>query len=382
MIRLTKDRKSKYINTGIHLLPDQWDEAENAPKKKIPNYIETKLKLLKAQTDMEKIILNKENDDSPYTLDDLAKLYHGTVNKITVDSFIDGIAKSYIKSGNIGNAKAYKALKSMLLKFSDGKDITFQDINASFLQRLELFFRGKNYKDTSLSTYMRTLRSVYNKAIENKCAREKDYPFRDFRLSRYNTATVHRAISKEDIKKVMKRNIKKGTRQFDSRNYFIFSYLTRGINFKDLALLKWENIINDRLIYERAKTGSPNNIKLLPEALKIIHYYKNFKTTAKSPYIFPILSEEHSTPTQIDNRIHKMLGYTNKDLKAIGVAAGIDIKLTTYVARHAYATALRNAGHSIPLISQSLGHKSMKTTQIYLDSFGNDILDEAEKDLL
>jgi integrase len=382
MIRLTKDRKAKYISTGLNLKPEQWDEETNEPKKKIPNSKEIRLKLLKARADMEKIILNQDNENLSFTLNDLAKIYQGIASNISVNKFIDTIVDEFVKSGRIGNSKPYKALKSMLKSSTQDRDLSFQDINALFLQKLELYFRSKNYKDTSVSYYMRTLRSLYNKAIQHKCAKEKDYPFKDFRLGKYNTKTVHRAITKDDIHSIINLEIKEGTRQFNSRNYFIFSYLTRGINFKDLALLKWENIKKDRLNYQRSKTRSVHSIKLLPEAMKILDYYKNFNTTTPSPYIFPILSNEHKTPVSIDNRIHKLLGQTNLDLKIIGESAKIETTLTTYVARHSYATSLRKAGHKTAIISEGLGHGAERTTEIYLDGFGNDVLDEAEKDLL
>ena len=162
----------------------------------------------------------------------------------------------------------------------------------------------------------------------------------------------------------------------------MFSYLTRGTNFTDIAFLTWKSISKDnRMKYTRKKTGQSFDMGLLDEAFEIIQYYKDIYYSGNDKdYIFPILNREiHVTPTQIDNRIEKVLKQTNRDLKSIAKEIGIDEKITTYVARHSFATILKNEGQGTAVISELLGHESERTTQIYLDSFGNKILDEATK---
>ena len=122
---------------------------------------------------------------------------------------------------------------------------------------------------------------------------------------------------------------------------------------------------------------------LLDPAIEIVNYYKENFYHGEDTYLFPILDKDtHTTETSIKNRIHKVLGQTNKDLKTIGEKIGLEIPLTTYVARHTFATVMKRSGVSTSIISESLGHDSERTTQIYLDSFANDVLDEASKALL
>lgn len=110
-----------------------------------------------------------------------------------------------------------------------------------------------------------------------------------------------------------------------------------------------------------------------PEAMEIISRYN----TGLTGYIFPILSFAHKTEQMKLNRLHKVITKVNKALKLIGQELGLPIKLTTYVARHSFATVLKRAGVSTSIISESLGHSSEKITQIYLDSFENSQIDEA-----
>ena len=159
---------------------------------------------------------------------------------------------------------------------------------------------------------------------------------------------------------------------------FTFSYLNAGINFIDIAKLKHSNIRDNQLFYNKEKTKKLICVPLQAKAIAIITKYKD----EKSPYVFPILSPFHKTEVQIANRLHKVLAKINKHLKKIGEKLRLPLPLTTYVARHSYATVLKRAGVSTAIISESLGHSSEKITQVYLDSFDNEQINNAMKNLL
>ena len=158
--------------------------------------------------------------------------------------------------------------------------------------------------------------------------------------------------------------------------------LSCGINLTDMARIRYCDIFEGRLSYYRQKTGKLISFQLQPLALEIIDKYR--KTDARQEdYVFPILDRRtHKTETQKRDRIHKAMKATNHALKRIGEKLDIPISLTTYVARHSYATVLKRSGVSTAIISESLGHSSEKVTQIYLNSFENSQIDEAMKDLL
>jgi site-specific recombinase XerD len=167
-----------------------------------------------------------------------------------------------------------------------------------------------------------------------------------------------------------------------SRDIFIFSYLCGGINFTDIASLKIGNLIDDKLVYIRKKTKKKISTPLSAEALQIIKKYAANKTKS-SNYIFPIFDDTvHKTEIQKYNRTHKIIGKINPSLKKAAELSGINANLTTYVARHSFATVLKNSGVNVELISETLGHSDIATTQIYLDSFESAQIGEALKNLL
>jgi integrase len=149
----------------------------------------------------------------------------------------------------------------------------------------------------------------------------------------------------------------------------------------DIANLTNENIIDDRLKYQRQKTHGDINLTLLPQAKKIIALFSEQEQI--SGYLFPILNKNvHITAMQKHNRIRKLTRQINNALKEIGAELRIKENLTTYVARHTFATVLKKSGVNVGIISQALGHQDLKTTQIYLDSFDNEQIDEVMTKLL
>lgn len=255
-------------------------------------------------------------------------------------------------------------------------DIYFSEIDVNWLKRYEAYLRTKVLADNSIGVRFRTLRTLFNKAISENIVKSDYYPFKAYKVSKLRKATVKRAITKADIELIINHAVEKGYSQL-AIDLFYFSYLSGGINFVDVAYLKADNIIDKRLIYNRKKTKKLIKLPIQEKALDIIDKYKS-----DSCYLFPILSEFHKTEIQKANRIHKVLAKINKCLKEIGAELNLPIDITTYVARHTYATVLKRSGVNTSIISESLGHSSEKITQIYLDSFENSQIDEAMKNLL
>ena len=198
---------------------------------------------------------------------------------------------------------------------------------------------------------------------------------------------MKRAISKEDIKRIIELDLRTVTTYHSpylslGRDLFLFSYLSCGINLTDMARIRYCDIFEGRLSYHRQKTGKLISFQLQPMALEIIEKYRK-PEARQDDYVFPILDRRiHKTAIQIRDKVRKANKAANKALHRIGEQLGIPIDLTTYVARHSYATVLKRSGVSTAIISESLGHSSEKVTQIYLDSFENSQIDEAMKNLL
>lgn len=383
VLRVIKDRKTKFIFTGLSCPENLWDFTKNQPSKKHPNKFELDVFISNKIVDAQNILLKLENEQKEYTSEQFKKKYKSSLKKTTVFTFFDQVVENLMKINKIGNARIYRDCRRVLAKFRNEIDFNFNDIDNTFLKKFERNFQERGVTGNSISVYMRTIRSVFNKAIAEGYCKKDAYPFDVYKISKLSTDTSKRALTKDQMAKIINVKIQPSSKLYDAKNIYLFSYYNRGMNFGDIALLKWGSIANNRMVYERRKTGKIYNIGLLEPANKILNYYKKFTGNDKDNYIFMLLNnKKHITVEQIDNRIKKTLKMINKDLKGIATLAKVDFNLTTYVARHSYATIMKKSGASTSVISESLGHTSEKTTQVYLDRFENEALDEANKAIL
>ena len=383
MLRICKDGKKKYQSLGISIPIKYWDFKKNKPKPNCPNKAYIQKIIFDKQAELQQRMLEFNSEQKEYTTTTLLHDEHTKFELKTVEQFYQELIEQYKADDKCGNRLIYKSSYNSIKVFtSDNLEIPFSAIDVAWLNKYEKWLRSKGNKETTMSLMFRTLRSAYNKAIECKCARKSDYPFNDYRLSKFDVTTEKRAIAKTEVLKFKSEVPHIGKQQYIqlSKDIFIFSYLCGGINFTDIANLTQANIVEGkRLHYIRQKTGKLIKLGLSEEAMQIIERY----APESKGYLFPILNAKiHKTPLQKQNRIHKILGKVNKNLKLIAAQLGVEVNMTTYVARHSFASVLKKSGVNIALISEALGHSDLTTTQIYLDSFDNEQVDEAMKNLL
>ena len=384
MLRIAQNGKSTYKSLKISVAAKHWDFERNVPKLNNPNKDLIQKIILKTKLDYQQKILEKKANSEEFTASSLINEQKEEIKAKTVEKFYLSLIEDLKQKGRIGNSYAYLNSYNTLRNFNKGKKLnyTFSHIDVPFCKKFEDWMRNKGNKDTTLSYQFRTLRATYNKAIEAKIVAREKNPFIEYKLSHFNTKTIKRALSKNDILKIINADCTNQSklRQL-THDLFSFSYLCGGISFVDIANLTRQNIIEDRLIYQRQKTHGNINLLLSKEASAIIEKYSTYQQ--KAEYLFPILHcKRHITPMQKSNRVHKICHQVNTELRKFAQKLGITAEVTTYVARHSFATILKKSGVNIGIISQALGHQDIKTTQIYLSKFDNEQVDDAMKNLL
>ena len=377
MIRVCKDRKMKYQSLGISILPKYWDFKANKPTSKCPNkeYIERLIaEKVKVYTDK---VIEFKSQEKEFTATSLMEKVNKPVKRKTVQEVFNQYIQELESANRLRYADMYKCTMHSLIKFNKHLDIPFSDMDTIWLKRYEVWLQSQGLAINTLGTRFRHLRVIYNFAIEEKIVKSEYYPFNSFKVSKLSQTTAKRSIQKDEILSVLNYQ---GQTPLEclAIDLFTFSYLAAGINFGDIARLTKDNILENRLIYIRKKTQKQIKVSLREQAIKLIQKY----SMPDNPYLFPILSNFHKTEQQKVNRIHKIIAKVNKSLKEIGERLNIPIDLTTYVARHSFATVLKRSGVNTSLICEALGHSSERVTQIYLDSFGNDQMEDAMKNLL
>ncbi len=375
MLCVCKDNKRKYLSLGISVSAEHWDFKSNLPNDKCPNRERIIILINEKVNEIQRVALDKKiagRDFSASTLIESAK--PSEKSKRTVGDYFLTYIENLKTENRLRYAGMYEISYSSFIKFAKHLDIPFSDIDVGWLKRYEAWGKAQNLSVSTISTRLRHLRAVFNLALLEHAIKSDCYPFHNYKVSKLNKV---RALSKDDIRRIIEYE---GKSQMEclAIDIFTFSYLCAGINFIDMAKLKYSNIQENQLVYNREKTKKLIITPLQERAKQIIEKYND----GKSAFVFPILSNFHKSEVQIANRLHKILAKLNKHLKEIGYKLNLPITLTTYVARHSFATVLKRAGVSTSIISESLGHSSEKITQVYLDSFDKEQMNTAMQALL
>ena len=362
-------KKVYTINSGVAILELYWDYQLSETTKHHPNSKLINLKLLKDYFKIEKAILMLDDE---FKIEKLRSIIKGeTLNtSISFKKFAQKLIKQMMDEGRTGNAIVYQTAANRLTAFSYD-EIAFNKIDYNLLTEFIHQLKLEGLKTNSISNYLRSIRAIYNKAIKHKLVDRSHYPFYDISIKQERTA--NRAISKADIKNLTSLPLAKYSPSWRALNYFLLSFYLRGINFTDLAYLKPSNIINGRIQYKRRKTHKLYSVRLFTPAKKLINnmHHKN------NDYLLPILSNDVIEDSlQAKRIISQWIKTTNKYLKRTGDQIELDIPLTSYVSRYAFANIAKKLGYSNELIAEALGHAyGNKITNIYLDAFDENKLD-------
>jgi site-specific recombinase XerD len=381
VLRITKDRKIKLITLGMECLKKDWDEKEALFKKSYPNYMQRNRVILNLKQKALAIIDSFNLEEINFTLNQFEEKFRGkNKNKTTVLEFWQDKIADLNLAGRTGNARSIKGTKNSFFKFCKNQHLLFREITVELLHKYETYLRATGSQDGGIGVKMRELRAVYNDAIKKGVVEEKYYPFKSYKVSKLKGKGFKRALSRVEVKLIENLDEEKYPHLVEAKRFFLFSYFTRGMNFYDMMKLRWENVQDDKIFYTRSKTKGKFIIKILKPVEDILDYYKDINTN--NGYVFPILLKEDLTPIQIENRKHKKLKKFNADLKKIAAVLEINKPITSYVARHSYATNLKHLGVSTDILSQSMGHSNLAITTSYLKDFDNEIIDDANEKLL
>ncbi|TYZ10598.1 tyrosine-type recombinase/integrase [Hymenobacter lutimineralis] len=405
VIRITKNRKHLTRYTGISLHPKYWNAEKKEIRRSYPGDAKALWRKLekKAKDYEEAAGALAEADEEHEAAAVLAKVseQRKATRRVKLLAYVAELVAAQEAAGQLGNARVYRQTGTDLGRFILDEygtdDISFNQVTVSFCHEWEQTMRAAGAEDTTLSVRFRTLRAVLNKAIAVGVAKPEHYPFarnraeqHKYSVSKFDLSTRKRALPREELRKLeqLQPTI---SRQRLAKDAFLFSFYCGGINFVDLAQLRWRDVSGtaagtgypERLEYVRQKTGGKFSLKLLAPAAAILASYAPTTRATSESYVFPFLDlARHTTAAKRLVRLQNVLGWVNKSLKLLGEQAGISTPLTTYVARHSFATTLKLAGTNTAVISQAMGHKSEAVTGVYLDSFGSELVDEAFEGLL
>lgn len=296
---------------------------------------------------------------------------------LNVLTFMKEVADGLQMGGNFGTAHVYRSSLNAVIAYCGGEDFTFNEITPEWLKGFEIHLRKRKCSWNTVSTYMRILRAVYNRAVDNN---EAKYIPRLFRYVYTGTRAEHqRALETGDVEKIfagliLLSGVNPAMQR--ARHFFILMFLMRGMPFVDLAYLRKSDLHGNVITYRRRKTGRPLSVTLTNEAMRIVRMYMN--QDVHSPYLFSFLRSPEGT-MEAYREYQLALRSFNRQLLILGEFLGIPNRLSSYTARHTWATTAYYCEVHPGIISQAMGHSSITVTETYLKPFQNKKIDEANK---
>jgi hypothetical protein len=236
MLRITKDRKLKYSSIGISLNPAYWDFEKNKPRRNCPNRVRIEQIIADKIESYRTKIIELQSEKTDFTATSLHEWVTNFVSKRTVNELFVSQIGNLKRAGRTGYVLSHREPCNSLVKFNGHLDIYFSEIDTVWRKRFEMWLRGQNFSENAIGKRFRTLRAVYNVAIEEKSVKAEYYPFKSFKVSKLHQATAKRAITKADIVRIMEYRSRDFYTQF-AVDLFTFDYLMGEINFVDMKNL-------------------------------------------------------------------------------------------------------------------------------------------------
>ena len=380
IFRLTHNRKTTSIGTGHQLVVSDWDQKRHQIKPsfkgtespaRLNNLLQKRMAYM-----VDMLTQLEDNNKLKYmSVSDVRTHITRSSNKVTFYQFTEQQIQDMLKSKRVGNARVYKHTLNAVKNFRKSKDFTFDELNLDFLNRFEKHHLGKGNKLGGLSVYLRTIRAINRKAIKAGIADNEGFAFNDYIIR--SGKPEKRALPINAIRKIAELELDENTALFRDRNIFMMSFLLNGMSFVDMAHLKLSNIVDGRIKYSRKKTDEPYNIKIHHQLKPFLTFFTKGKE--KSDYLLNIIKSD--IPTDSYNQIVWARKRFNDNLKKLAELAGIEENITSYAARHSFASGANEMGIPLTAISQMLGHKRISTTQAYLANLRKSKMDEYQDEI-
>lgn len=372
--QITHKRKPRQLLTKYRIFPNEWDRKRSVlilePTNRRYLFLLTIRERIRWDINrIRKIISKLDQDETFFETDDIINEFHKYTQQNTLFNYTNTIIFQLKHNGKIRTSETYRATLNSFQKFQNNEDIMLDTIDSRLIESYQAWLQSKGLSDNTVSFYNRILRAIYNRAVEEEIIVNR-HPFRHVYTG--IDKTVKRALPLPIIKKIKILDLSLYPSLEFARDMFMLSFMLRGMSFVDMAFLKKSCLLYNHITYRRRKTGQTLSIEWTQEMQSILKKYPKNPTE----YLLPIITDK-----EINERYaYKKIGAKiNHSLKLIANKLQLQFPLSMYVARHSWASIARSRGIPVSVISEGLGHDNELTTQIYLASLENSVIDKANK---
>lgn len=365
--QIIHERRIGFCSSDIHVDPDRWDERRHLTLERSLNEA-----IHRDLARLGKIIRELDAKGLPYLPEDIVEEFCLFKERNRLDNHISRIITRLQATGRIRTAETYQAALNSFTRFYGRNDVLLDEINSEMMEEYQAHMLGRGLTLNTVSFYMRILRAAYNRAVDSGDIAQ-GHPFR--RVYTGVDKTAKRALPLGVLRKIKELDLSGRPSLEFARDMFLLSFSFRGMSFVDMAFLRKRDLQDGYLTYRRRKTGQRLMIRWTGDMQRILDKYP----APDTEYLLPIICSSHTN----ERSAYRNKGYAiNHNLKRIAEMVGLKGPLTLYVARHSWASAARDKGIPLSIISAGMGHDSELTTRIYLASLETSAIDRANSTIL
>ena len=373
--QIIQQRVVRQLSTDYKLYPHEWDAG--AETVVVGGERQHYLAAVKERADwdvsrLKAVIATLETGGRRYTADEVITAFRRRTQEASLCNYLHSAIAHLRQMGRERTAETYTSALRSFMTFTEGRDLPLDGVSSALMERYEAWLRSRGVRMNSSSFYLRILRAVYNRAVEDGLTPQR-HPFAHVYTGVEKTAK--RAVPLKTIKALKRLDLTGKPRLALARDLFLFSFYTRGMSFVDMAYLRRGQLQRGLLTYRRRKTGQELSIRWERCMQQIVEKYS---TDCMGDYLLPIIRRAGDERRQYTNALHVV----NQRLKRLSELLRLPRPLTMYVARHSWASAARQRHVPLSVISEGMGHDSEATTQIYLASLETTAVDDANRMLL
>lgn len=377
--QVIRGRVPRQITTGYRLFPLEWDKSHaeillppDAGQGRHTYLLALKNRIAEDTARLNHIISRLERTGRDYSAEDVVKAYLTPSDAGGFMPFARELVRQLKQIGKNCTTERYVTVLNSFGRFLGENDVLLEEMDSNLMMKYEVFLKARGVCLNSSSYYMRGLRAIYNRAVEKELTVQRN-PFKHVYTG--IDKTVKRAVPLKVIRQIQSFDLTLQPAMDFARDIFMFSFYTRGMSFIDMAFLRKKDLQNGILSYRRHKTNQQLFIKWEKPMQEIIDKYD----TSKTPYLLPIITDmNRNERRQYKNAAHMV----NDSLRKLGEQLELTVPLTSYVARHSWASIAKSKNIPISTISEAMGHDSETTTRIYLASLDTSVVDKANSLIL
>jgi integrase len=374
-IRITKNRRSNYHYVGHYINEKFWDNKNGRIKKTHPNALKLNTLLLSELSLANQTLIDLQSQKKDLSANQIKKEIYAS----NADSNFFTLAEVYLdemkQNNKLARLSSDKPRVKHVLKFSKSKQLTFQEIDESFLKKFILYLRKRPMSERSIANTLIVVRTIYNKAIKLGVVDRKLYPFGSGKIRIKFPETEKIGLTTEEIKSLESvENLTKN--EIHARNVWLFSFYFAGIRAADILKIRWSDIYDERLHYRMNKNSKLLSLKIPDKVLSILDYYKPVILN-ENDFVFPELKKaDLKNAKDVYAKTKTATKKFNKYLVEVAKKAKIKKKVTMHIARHSFGHISEDK-IPIKMLQKLYRHSSVTTTIQYQANFIHKDADEA-----